>query len=890
MDHEQRLIVCCNYRALNDETKGQAIALFEKDNSDSRYYTVNEKQYFCDESDMEVHIVPNRDNSNSYSDLEAKYLNKLYEIQCVEVDTKNIESTHKSSRNKSNLYKIDGIEPKAICEVIESELPDEVDPVIIVKNMPLTRHIFIRNEDFTYGPFEFDTIKSEDNTVELRLKKPSDTKYLGLILRRLSILKYNNSDLESNYKIINLPSKSFNHAFLVNVSDLRNIQRDTENYGFLDELEKAVSVIIKESNTKGITKGQVAILSQRLRSKRQNFNFDGDYVLNKLNDAVKFDKVLESLKSDLKDALIDQAIKGNEDISKHFIASLKNDNDLIAKVKEELKDKQTELLNEVSKINDDKALKEAELKELKVSIAEVRVEKAELDDAQEQAAIEKLRQEHTDLINEIEQKKVAKQKIEKKFSDIFKFDDIKDELDKVTKELEHQKTVYSIKYGEVLELEKQVEGKKTDLVAIQEESADEYKRQLLSVKHSIEALTQFDDGESTHSFNSIPEPKKLNNEVDLVNYIKYIQVLLADNDRLISVEQLINLLVCIDISFITILSGLPGTGKTSLATLLGNEVTSSRFNSIQVGRGWTSERDLMGYYNPITNKYVSSATGMYEYLKGLETDKRLNLVLLDEANLSPIEHYWSKFMGLTDNFIGKEVRFSNNNNIKLTNNLRFIATINNDITTEPLSPRLLDRAPCIRLDVFTAKDNGNTFGIDTLDDELKLLLTNQFIENPIDFSSFQSLSAHYKLSEKELDEINGFTDTIDAIKDGLLVAKNAEKNLGTRIHLSERRMQMLHNYLATALGIYKQFTVVAPDWIENENSKSFLDFAIAQFILPLINGHGKNFRNRLELVMERISGSKLESEGSLNISKQLLTSILIQGEEDLDTYDFMSLR
>ncbi len=81
------------------------------------------------------------------------------------------------------------------------------------------------------------------------------------------------------------------------------------------------------------------------------------------------------------------------------------------------------------------------------------------------------------------------------------------------------------------------------------------------------------------------------------------------------------------------------------------------------------------------------------YSLNLITNVRVKLILLsslayiilDEANLSPIEHYWSTFYNLTDstakhdNFLS--IQLGNNLNLEFANNLRFIATINYDQTT-----------------------------------------------------------------------------------------------------------------------------------------------------------------------------------------------------------------
>lgn len=76
------------------------------------------------------------------------------------------------------------------------------------------------------------------------------------------------------------------------------------------------------------------------------------------------------------------------------------------------------------------------------------------------------------------------------------------------------------------------------------------------------------------------------------------------------------------------------------------------------------------------------------------------LFLLDEANLSSIEHYWSPFLRACDSFRGGsfELSLGGNHSFKVPSYLRFIATVNFDHTTEELSPRFLDRSWVVTLD------------------------------------------------------------------------------------------------------------------------------------------------------------------------------------------------
>lgn len=75
------------------------------------------------------------------------------------------------------------------------------------------------------------------------------------------------------------------------------------------------------------------------------------------------------------------------------------------------------------------------------------------------------------------------------------------------------------------------------------------------------------------------------------------------------------------------------------------------------------------------------------------------VVMLDEANLSPMEHYWADFMNTADmNKDKREINLNEQYELKIPQTLRFLATINYDLTTEILSPRLIDRAWIILLE------------------------------------------------------------------------------------------------------------------------------------------------------------------------------------------------
>ena len=65
---------------------------------------------------------------------------------------------------------------------------------------------------------------------------------------------------------------------------------------------------------------------------------------------------------------------------------------------------------------------------------------------------------------------------------------------------------------------------------------------------------------------------------------------------------------------------------------------------MSVDRGRSSKRDLIGYFNPLTSTYDKSNGKIYDALKLLDAECKTEqkseypfYILLDEANLSPIE-------------------------------------------------------------------------------------------------------------------------------------------------------------------------------------------------------------------------------------------------------------
>ena len=339
--------------------------------------------------------------------------------------------------------------------------------------------------------------------------------------------------------------------------------------------------------------------------------------------------------------------------------------------------------------------------------------------------------------------------------------------------------------------------------------------------------------------------------------------------RPFSEAEVANLMICTQQNLLTILHGRPGVGKTSTAIKLakfmgleGDEAKgSSNFLNIAVGRGWMSTRDLIGYYNSLKNMYQPARTGLYNFLKQgttVEASDTLRLVLLDEANLSPLEHYWSDFIGLCDHegyngTINTGIPKGNGSfQVNKNRNLRFIATINNDSTTEPLSPRLLDRAPVISMDI--PDDNGMNSGV--ILEEMTGALPLSFLE--------KNLGTISKAAESVNEDEDGLYTILEEM---IKIAKAPDPDFGEQIEISPRRYSAVNRYVATA-AIYMEDHVAT-------------DFAIAQFLLPLIAGDQSGFILRLQEMQKYASSNRLSR------SEAIITRIISRGNSYLNSYSFL---
>lgn len=332
--------------------------------------------------------------------------------------------------------------------------------------------------------------------------------------------------------------------------------------------------------------------------------------------------------------------------------------------------------------------------------------------------------------------------------------------------------------------------------------------------------------------------------------------------RDVTFNDVANYLICITQGFITTFAGEPGTGKTSLCNILAKAMglvanaSQRRFVDISVERGWSSHKDFIGYYNPLSKKMERSNGEVFDAFELMDKEYGCDksqiapfIVLLDEANLSPIEHYWAAFLRNCDfmSVSNRSIPLGGSMSFKLPEHLRFLATVNFDHTTEELSPRFLDRSWVIMLEPTR------------IDDEI-----DEDIENFKDMVSFDAMKAAFCIGED------------DVIDETIQNKWNAIQKIfrDRSLQIMPRNLKMVKNYCLVGCRCMERdipATKFAP-----------LDYAFSQKILPTINGSGENYRLLIEDLLKECTTQNMP------IAAKHLERMKRVAENNMGFYQFFS--
>lgn len=181
-------------------------------------------------------------------------------------------------------------------------------------------------------------------------------------------------------------------------------------------------------------------------------------------------------------------------------------------------------------------------------------------------------------------------------------------------------------------------------------------------------------------------------------------------------ETLLNYHICLKTRPFVILAGLSGTGKSKLSQLYAEALGhKNHYLRLPVRPNWSDDHYLLGYFNTITNKYMTAPA--VEFLLDANADQdNLYLFCLDEMNLAHVEYYFSQFLSAMEEAPGErwitllskseqeqmqgdsatsstlETQLQKVRRVQIPTNFFVAGTINVDETTQPVSDKVMDRA------------------------------------------------------------------------------------------------------------------------------------------------------------------------------------------------------
>lgn len=159
----------------------------------------------------------------------------------------------------------------------------------------------------------------------------------------------------------------------------------------------------------------------------------------------------------------------------------------------------------------------------------------------------------------------------------------------------------------------------------------------------------------------------INNSVN--NLINHIQAYLYNKGIIYDKELLMDFFALLQTNDFIVLAGDSGTGKTSLVKYFADAIGGVS-KIIPVKPNWTGSEDLLGYYNPIEKRFLS--TEFTEAIgEAIENPDVPYFICLDEMNLARVEYYFADFLSLLEERT-KNIEIHLYNDNENSNNLKEI--------------------------------------------------------------------------------------------------------------------------------------------------------------------------------------------------------------------------
>lgn len=773
-------------------------AIVKKDRSNANNYTIGYvKPIYVDDNGRWIRVadIKKQFPNNECIFIHRGYdnLNKSYEEDELFVLTYENNVNHRPDYDGSSQWASTGdkaVSPSnnEFCRILNSNRQFDATSQEhwIWQHVEPLNDIFIKTGEYLYGPFNFTKkVVDEEDAVNLLLRAEAEHGNCVFKVKTVEAERRQHVHQEGNYlyvvsvnALLNDSQVKTESIYYGSVSDLLDWAKTVTDLSRIVDIKQLKKVLETVTNLQSLEKSKL----NRLQSLLSNSD---DWFAKRLPQFIA--QYLEENPTGKRK--VEDYLKINEHVHPDQSHEIKQLQDALKQLKQQLttaKDERLAALPEVDRKFIDQLISEEKLRDKYLQIKQ-------LDDQIKNLAVEY---------------EVKKRLLEERDNDLREKQALHDGLEKSLRKL---KDSFS--------------------------NAEEVRSKFFEVKPYVDWINgivpTYADEEQQVSNKNFLESLKLKNKIQpFKEYLGEVVENMNKLERHVEFNDLANYLITVNQNFLTVFAGLPGVGKTSLVSKLALATgLKNRFLPISTARGWTSQRDLIGFYNAISNQFQRARTGLFDVLQLCDIGVRNNIdipywVLLDEANLSPMEHYWSDFMRFSDPDSDRVLRVPKGNGqdeLNIGQGLRFIATINYDHTTEALSPRLLDRVSVIRL---TAPEQ-----------LIKVEKTNS-LPAPEDYYSMEQLGEILNPLGANYDMLGVTLNLFNEIR-GLL----ENEDDGSPITINPRKQRDVSKYCTIAQHVFE----------DNGNSFNTLDFAFCQQILPLIAGRGERFGKKLNNLYDLIN-------------------------------------
>ena len=271
-----------------------------------------------------------------------------------------------------------------------------------------------------------------------------------------------------------------------------------------------------------------------------------------------------------------------------------------------------------------------------------------------------------------------------------------------------------------------------------------------------------------------------------------------------------------------------------------NEVDKQLF--IPVRSDWTDQSEIFGYYNSLSQAYIVTPILRF-LLDAIAYPEAPFHLILDEMNLSKVEHYFSDFLSCLESRVANadgditQASVSLHNyggyvnasdplveevpsKIQLPSNLYVTGTVNVDETTYMFSPKVLDRSNVIEFNEVKLDQIGTPRS-----------------KGPISLERLPEFGHHQPVSQKDFQNLD------DAAKETILFLHNSmsvdNSHFGYRTAFEMARfINSVHDLIGTS----------------DAANNAALDAQIVQKLLPKISGSQAELEDLLVRLMVLIFG------------------------------------